>query len=332
LRDPDTGEPLNGGSVEFYEAGTSSSKEVWTEQSKTNSYYTYTLDSNGVAELYGDGNYKVVVKDSSGQTEYTFDYLKIQSNEFIVRTVTSSSVSVNQEDDLIIADSTNNNITINLDDLNNFSRPVVIKKVSGNNTVTVDGYGSQLIDGATTYSQTADGEAATFIPDTSGGQWRVANDVAISLAGLTATVAEINTACDGITATASEINTACDGITATASEINTACDGMGVSIPRIKLVEMGDWNMDSTTDLDVAHGLTLSKIIGAYAIIRNDADTTRYFIGGYLDVGGSGWDATLYYVGTTYVRLKREVGGDFDGTNFDATSYNRGWIVISYID
>jgi len=55
----------------------------------------------------------------------------------------------------------------------------------------------------------------------------IVDDGALEIAGtaITATAAELNTACDGITATAAELNTACDGITATAAEINRVCDG-----------------------------------------------------------------------------------------------------------
>lgn len=329
LRDPDDGEPLNGGTVRFFEVGSSTPKNVWTEPAKTNSYTSYTLDTNGVAELYGDGGYKVDVYDSGGSLEYTFDHLKIHSNEYIIRTVTSSSVTVSQEDDLIIADTSSNNITINLNDLNSFSRPVTIKKVSSNNTVTVDAYGSQLIDGSTTYTQTTNGEAAMLIPDLSGGQWRVANDVAISLSGLTATVTEINTACDGITATASEINIACDGITATASEINTVVGGAGTTIPRQKIVEIGDWNMELTSQVNIAHGLTFSKIIGARAVIRNDANTVKYVVREYLNTAE---DVYIQQIGSTNVTMTREEDGVFDSSLFDSTSYNRGWIILDYID
>ena len=33
----------------------------------------------------------------------------------------------------------------------------------------------------------------------------------------------------------------------------------------------------------------------------------------------------------TNVILYRRTGGDFDATDYDATSYNRGWITIWYI-
>ena len=46
-----------------------------------------------------------------------------------------------------------------------------------------------------------------------------------------------------------------------------------------KIIEIGDWNMDSTNSIGVAHGLTLSKIRGIEsAIIRDDGDTSYFNI------------------------------------------------------
>jgi len=39
----------------------------------------------------------------------------------------------------------------------------------------------------------------------------------------------------------------------------------------LKKIDIGDWNMDSTSSITVAHGLTFNKIIGLYVHIRNDA-------------------------------------------------------------
>ena len=65
LTDPTTGGLCSGYSVEFYAAGTSTPKNVWTEREKTNPYTTYTLDSGAKALLYGDGIYDIDVKNLS---------------------------------------------------------------------------------------------------------------------------------------------------------------------------------------------------------------------------------------------------------------------------
>lgn len=144
---------------------------------------------------------------------------------------------------------------------------------------------------------------------------------------LTATSAELNVL-DGITSTVAELNIL-DGVTATAAELNSAADGIGVSIPRQKVVEIGDWNMDSTGTVYVAHGVTFDKIVGVRAIVRNDANDGKYCISQGCGTYGRG---EIDSINATNVRLDRTSGGTFDSVDFDSTSYNRGWVIIDYID
>lgn len=95
-----------------------------------------------------------------------------------------------------------------------------------------------------------------------------------------------------------------------------------------KVIEIGDWNMASTTTVNIAHGLTLSKIRKVEAIIRNDSDTGRFMIENAPNVTVA--DTSLNVL-SSEVRLDRKVGGYFDTTSFDSTSYNRGYIIIQSI-
>ena len=91
-----------------------------------------------------------------------------------------------------------------------------------------------------------------------------------------------------------------------------------------KIVNIGDWNMDSTQQVAVAHGIAdFKKIRGVEIVIRNDADDVYYSsqVNVYND-----------YINATNIGLQRVVSGTFDAATFDSTSYNRGWIVISYVD
>lgn len=133
-----------------------------------------------------------------------------------------------------------------------------------------------------------------------------------------------------------------------------------------KVIEIGDWDMDTTDSVNVAHGLTLSKIINVRAIIRDDADTDRRPLdtpprmeSDFFSFTGNGTaifdiKATVYgriSLDSTYVVLERYADqtvadsgtsqgisflartsfvGQFDSSSYNATSYNRGWIVIEY--
>lgn len=77
-----TSGPLAGGKAYFYAAGTTTLKAVWTDRGKvTQAANPYTLDANATAQLYGDGIYRVVIKDSAGVTRYDRDNLKFSEME-----------------------------------------------------------------------------------------------------------------------------------------------------------------------------------------------------------------------------------------------------------
>ena len=127
LRDPDTGAPLAGGSVEFYAAGTTTAKNVWSEKAKTNAFTTITLDANGsVANpYYGDGWYKLIVKDALAAIEYTWDQVYLQSNSFSV-VQKSGTYTATPDDDVILCNGT---FTVSLQTVANFEHPLIIKNI-----------------------------------------------------------------------------------------------------------------------------------------------------------------------------------------------------------
>jgi len=96
-----------------------------------------------------------------------------------------------------------------------------------------------------------------------------------------------------------------------------------------KIIEIGDWDMTSTFLLNVAHGLTASKIRAISALIRTDDNPEIVY-----DYSASDNNAAIqsFYVFTTNIRFQTAAGGFFDTTSFNATSYNRGWITIQYTD
>ena len=109
--------------------------------------------------------------------------------------------------------------------------------------------------------------------------------------------------------------------------------GSGAGTVRKKIIEIGDWNMDSTQQKYVAHGLTRTKIRSINIIIRGDSDGDYYPLN-YTDIT-SGLTQGKWFlpVGSeTFIEMQRLASGLFDSTSFDATSYNRGWVVIDYVD
>lgn len=69
-----SGNPLAAGTVDFYEVGTTTPKDVWTTQLKAVAASNpYTLDAYGRATLYADGLYRIVIKNSGGSTIQDLD-------------------------------------------------------------------------------------------------------------------------------------------------------------------------------------------------------------------------------------------------------------------
>lgn len=97
-----------------------------------------------------------------------------------------------------------------------------------------------------------------------------------------------------------------------------------------KTMNIGDWNMDATSSVSVAHGLTAYKIRAIQVIVRNDAITFYYpIVMAQLSDGLS--NGAVANFDATNILLSRFPGGIFDSTNFDSTSgFNRGSITIWY--
>lgn len=86
------GVALTGGTATFYEAGTTTLKTVYLDRNKaTAASNPYTLDANATAQLYGDGLYKVVIKNSAGVTKYTRDNLSFGSGTGNTQVITPYS-------------------------------------------------------------------------------------------------------------------------------------------------------------------------------------------------------------------------------------------------
>lgn len=94
-------------------------------------------------------------------------------------------------------------------------------------------------------------------------------------------------------------------------------------------LQLGDWNMDTTTSLTASHSLTSTEwktIRNISIVIRNDADTQYY---DFTDIQG-GTSTKPIEITSTLFTIYRTSGGTFDGADFDSTSYNRGWITFWY--
>jgi len=96
-----------------------------------------------------------------------------------------------------------------------------------------------------------------------------------------------------------------------------------------KVINIGDWNMDTDDDITIPSTLLLNldfdKLIDYKALILNDSSTIEY----NLDEGGEIHKSDN--AGKADLSLFRDSGGVFDNTSFDSTPFNRGVVIIRYM-
>lgn len=98
---------------------------------------------------------------------------------------------------------------------------------------------------------------------------------------------------------------------------------------KCKMLNIGDWVMSGGGgSKSVAHGLSSGNIRSVSVIIRNDDNDEYhpidfYSISSNLTAGG-------VYITATNIVMSNEASGQFDSTDYDSTSFNRGWITIWY--
>ena len=103
------------------------------------------------------------------------------------------------------------------------------------------------------------------------------------------------------------------------------CDAMAC-----KMLEIGDWDMNNDATKAVAHGIVnFLKIVMVSAVIIKDDNSLLYPLTNHID-GVVNADAEVLNIDAINVNLTRKTSGGFNNTDFDATSFNRGFITIFY--
>lgn len=163
IRKPSTDAMLNAGTVTFYEAGTTTLKSVYNDVGGTSAADNpKTLDAYGSARVYGEGIYKLVIKDSAGNTVWTWDNYKLRYYNVSV-TSKSANYQATIQDDLILVNTSGGGVTITLPQASTASIPLYIKKTSSDaNSVTVAAYAGDLVDGAASTTFSAQNYTAVY--------------------------------------------------------------------------------------------------------------------------------------------------------------------------
>jgi hypothetical protein len=232
-----------------------------------------------------------------------------------------------------------------------YHKRVTFKKVSGGPSEAASGYVECAYD--------SDDNLIKYFPEGGAEEVLVEKDAAQTLTNKTLTTPTLTTPqvneAVNLTSTSTELNqldgvsvggnTSGDIITTDATqtitnktlsgdsnaidEVDSIKDQGAVSADGLKvaIIEIGDWNMDSTGNITVAHGLTYANIISYTVIVRNDIDNVRINLDTPMNGSVAGW----VWLNSTLFQLYRTNAGWYDNTGYDSTSFNRGWITIWYM-
>ena len=206
---------------------------------------------------------------------------------------------------------------------------IELKSLNGNELISIDGEDNQISIqsiGGTVSINVANNEIQLIDNNTSSKTSSTGDKRAIFIGSKSSTFNS------GVT---NSVIIGGSGITATSNDtvyvpdLNIQLDkgisfGTGSSMTMVT-IDMGDWDMDTTDSLNVAHSLSATEwktIRDISLIIRNDSDNAYYFEDGRNL-------AVSYFESTNFV-LSRLIAGTYDGADFDSTSYNRGWVTYWY--
>jgi len=105
-------------------------------------------------------------------------------------------------------------------------------------------------------------------------------------------------------------------------------------VVKFKVVNIGPWDMDTTSAVNVAHGIADFSKIRMVQILINRDDSAQYASleirnpSTFADSGPAG----TFFIQPTNMVLQRSSGGLFDATQFNDAVMNRGFVTIGYID
>lgn len=172
------GDPLSNGTLDFYQTGTSTPLDTFSDSTLTTAN-SNPITLNSAGRLPNDvflkaEDYKVVLKDSGGSTIWTADPVEgAGASDVSLETKTGAfTVDATDNNKTFLLDASSSGFTVSLpavaDVAANFS-VTFIRTDSSGNTTTLDGSGSETINGATTYDQSA--QYATVEIANTGSEW-----------------------------------------------------------------------------------------------------------------------------------------------------------------
>jgi len=96
---------------------------------------------------------------------------------------------------------------------------------------------------------------------------------------------------------------------------------------KVKVIDIGTWDMDADATKDVAHGVTNTKIRAIDVMIVSDGGAYAPL----MQFDGTNMAGGIDTIGALEVTLRRRNSGTFDSTNYNGAG-NRGFVTIHYVE
>ncbi len=173
----------------------------------------------------------------------------------------------------------------------------------------------------------------------SGGNYSVSGSFSGSFqgdgSGITGVISEWDGSHNGNASITGSLTVTSDISSSSNIMVNALSFDGGSTSRKYIVIDIGDWNMDTTTQTTVPHLLSATEyktITSLEAMIRDDNNT---IISPLDSIPGSNPGVSpnggFGAITSTTITLTRITGGGFDVTDFDNTPYNRGFISFWYI-
>lgn len=325
------GNPINGGLMYVYEAGTTTPLDTYTDSALTTAADNpIVLDSAGLIPVRyaAPDEYKFVLRSSDDATTYfTIDNFTV-IDPTTATAVTTTSITTNTTvaaDDLnrlFSVDTSSGAITITADSatLGSGFEFSVVKITSDANAVTITGTGSQVINGAATYNLDSQYDSATFRSNGAGG-WDILSQT------LDTTTLVADNAKQRI-----QVALHCGRFEYASATVCTFMPYKGnyVNFPNGDLIAIGASGISSTYNnatINGTAGQTLSASTFYYAYVYNnsgslviDWSTTGYTLDTATGIAIKTGDATRVLVGAAYANASSQF--DDSATKRNVISWN----------
>ena len=101
---------------------------------------------------------------------------------------------------------------------------------------------------------------------------------------------------------------------------------------RLILIPIGDWDMDTVPAVNIAHGMNVLDIRPPVSLLIRDDNGTMLHPSAGVGVVNGIRDVWINEITNTDIFLARRTGSWLDAIPYSTTPFNRGWVLVTYVE